>query len=65
MGWTQKTVGHRAERWRVTSAEAAAWQEQVAAWHPGQAVCESGVHRFRTFDEADLWMTDQMAKKAR
>lgn len=65
MSWTQKTVGRRPERWRVTSAEAAAWQEQVAAWHPGRALCDKGVYRFRTFEEADRWMTEQIAKKAR
>jgi hypothetical protein len=65
MAWTQKTVGHRPDRWRVTSAEAAAWQEQVAAWNPGRALCDKGVYRFRTFEEADRWMIEQIAKKAR
>jgi hypothetical protein len=65
MAWTQKTVGRRSHGWRATPAEAAAWQEQVAAWNPGRALCDKGVYRFRTFEEADRWMTDQIAKKAR
>jgi hypothetical protein len=65
MDWTQKTVGRRPERERLSAAEAAAWQEQVARWNPGHALCDKGVFRFKTFEEADRWMTDQIAQKAR
>ncbi len=61
----EKTVGRRATSWRVTPAEAAAWQNIVARWHPGRALCDRGVFRFRTFEEADSWRMDQLARKAR
>lgn len=53
-----KTVGRR----RVTGGELGALQRTLADLRGTGAIVPRGVYRFRTFEEADAWMTRTMAR---
>jgi hypothetical protein len=53
-----KTVGHR----RTDRHDPAALQRTLAAVRRTGALIPRGVYRFRTFEEADAWMTRMMAR---
>ena len=54
----EKVVGHR----RTDRHDAAALQRTLAAIRRTGAVVPRGVFRFRSFEEADAWMTRMMAR---
>jgi hypothetical protein len=58
--FTTKIVGKRLER-RSTLADFDALQSVLNALGGGLRVT-SGVYRFRTFEEADRWAVEQMAR---
>jgi hypothetical protein len=53
-----KTVGKR----RVAGGETGALQRTLAAVRGTGAIVPRGVYRFRSFEEADAWMTRTMAR---
>lgn len=55
----QKTVGHR----RTEVTDPAALQRTLAAVRRTGALVPRGVYRFRSFEEADAWMTRMMARR--
>jgi hypothetical protein len=54
----EKTVGHR----RTDGYDPAALQRTLAAVRRTGALVPRGVYRFRSFEEADAWMTRMMAR---
>jgi hypothetical protein len=53
-----KTVGHR----RIDGTNPAAMQRTLAAVRRTGSLVPRGVYRFRSFEEADEWMTRTMAR---
>jgi hypothetical protein len=53
-----KTVGRR----RIDGGNSGALQHTLAAVRGTGALVPRGVYRFRTFEEADAWMTRTMAR---
>ncbi|MBI4886223.1 MAG: hypothetical protein HY824_03950 [Acidobacteria bacterium] len=54
----EKTVGHR----RTGRHDPAALQRTLAAVRRTGTLVPRGVYRFRSFEEADEWMTRMMAR---
>lgn len=59
-----KVLGRRRTEGRVTVDEAFALQDTIALLHPG-GICERGVFRFHSFEEAQTWLLKQMTRRAR
>jgi len=60
-----KVVGRRARQVRHSAAEALAFQDEVARMFGTGPLCDRGLFRFESFDEADEWLTEQRARKHR
>lgn len=54
----EKTVGHR----RTDRHDPSALQRTLAAVRRTGSLVPRGVYRFRSFEEADAWMTRMMAR---
>lgn len=61
----QKTVGRRAQPWRVSPEQALTWQTRAATLFGRRPVCPRGVFRFRSHEEADEWMLRALATRGR
>lgn len=59
MDGVPKTVGRRSPPARLEPEEALRWQTTVATMFGTNEVCERGVFRFETFEEAQAWMLQQ------
>jgi hypothetical protein len=57
-GLVVKTVGHR----RTNGTDPATLQRTLAAVRRTGSLVPRGVYRFRSFEEADAWMTRMMAR---
>ena len=62
--FTMKVVGRRV-RERVSPAEALDWQTKASTMLHRGPICDKGVFRFKTFEEAQEWMLEQMTRRAR
>lgn len=62
MDTVPRTVGKR----RVQASEAAAHDLQAAAaeFVGDKGICDRGVFRFETFEEADRWLMEQKIRRA-
>jgi len=60
---TLKTVGRSVPQ-RLPPDEAIALQDAMAEMYEERAICARGVFRFRSFQEADEWLRNQMVRKA-
>jgi hypothetical protein len=62
MDAVRKTVGKR----RIDASEAAAHDLQAAAaeFVGEDGICDRGVFRFETFEEADRWLMEQKIRRA-
>ena len=57
-----KILGNRSGKINPSWQEANRWLNTINEVSQGKGICPRGVYRFRTFEEADEWMT-QMSKK--
>ena len=59
--WKVKVVGRR--KGFDTSPEAAEeWLRTINELRDNAGICPRGVYRFKTFEEADKWMTEMLAE---
>ena len=59
-----KTVGRRVVPERVSFDEALAWQSASSMLFGPRPLCQRGVFRFRSFQEAHEWMIDQASRRS-
>lgn len=59
-----KVLGRRRTEGRVSIDEAFALQDTIAQLHPG-GICDRGIFRFDSFEEAQTWLLHQMTRRAR
>ena len=58
-----KIVGYRIANPNPSWQEANRWLKTIATLRNSKGICPKGVYRFKTFEEADEWMTKMLAIK--
>jgi len=57
-----KILGNRSGKINPSWQEANRWLNTIKELRQGKGICPRGVYRFRTFEEADEWMTQMLIK---
>ncbi|HLG20513.1 MAG TPA: hypothetical protein VI895_11955 [Bdellovibrionota bacterium] len=59
-----KVLGRRSGELENSPEAASQWLATVAALRKGKGICPRGLYRFKSFDEADEWMIEMMARES-
>lgn len=62
MNTKMKIIGNRSGKIKATWQEANQWLNTIKDLRQGKGICPRGVYRFKTFEEADEWMTQILIK---
>ena len=59
-----KILGRRKQASSPSWEDANRWLHTIADLRQGKGICPRGIYRFKSFEEADEWMTRMLAKSS-